>query len=98
MEEKEADRREAEGGAAAGAEEEEPAPDWGRYPAEASAIIVHHDSILRNKRLLWTYMCAAPLRPHHTFVAGSHLPSFALQTSAFRCQLPVGLCTMPYTR
>ena len=31
-------------------------PDWGRYTSEASAIIVHHDSILRNKRLLFTYM------------------------------------------
>jgi hypothetical protein len=31
-------------------------PDWSRYTSEASAIIVHHDSILRNKRLLFTYM------------------------------------------
>jgi len=30
--------------------------DWSKYPEEASAIIVHHDSILRNKRVLWTYM------------------------------------------
>jgi hypothetical protein len=33
-----------------------PAVDWSQYPEEASAIIVHHDSILRNKRVLWTYM------------------------------------------
>ena len=33
-----------------------PAVDWSQYPEEASAIIVHHDSILRNKRALWTYM------------------------------------------
>ena len=38
--------------------------DWSRYSEGASAIIVHHDSILRNKRVLWTYMCPpAPFSP-----------------------------------
>ena len=48
-------KREAEG---TSAEEDgaPPAVDWSKYPEEASAIIVHHDSILRNKRVLWTYM------------------------------------------
>lgn len=31
-------------------------PDWSRYSEEASAVLVHHDSILRNKRVMWTYM------------------------------------------
>jgi hypothetical protein len=51
VEEQEVARRREEGND--GAEVE---PDWGRYTSEASAIIVHHDSILRNKRLLFTYM------------------------------------------
>ncbi len=49
MEDQETARREEEG-------EDDAAPDWGRYSNEASAIIVHHESIQRNKRLLYTYM------------------------------------------
>lgn len=30
---------------------------FGEFPEETSAFIVHHTSILRNKRLLLTYMC-----------------------------------------
>lgn len=50
VEEQEEARREASG------EEADTEPDWSRYTSQASAIIVHHDSILRNKRLLFTYM------------------------------------------
>lgn len=53
VEEQEEARRQEEGDEA-GVE-----PDWSRYTNEAAAIIVHHDSILRNKRLLFTYMRAA---------------------------------------
>jgi len=47
--------REANGNAA-DEDGDRPTVDWSKYPEEASAIIVHHDSILRNKRVLWTYM------------------------------------------
>ena len=41
-----------------GAEEpdEELKIDWSYYPEEVSSIVVHHDSILRNKRVLLTYL------------------------------------------
>lgn len=55
MSDQEADRQEL-------AEGVEVDVEWGRYSNEASAIIVHHDSILRNKRVLWTYTCSPP--PH----------------------------------
>ena len=32
--------------------------DWSFYPEQVASIVVHHDSILRNKRVLLTYMCA----------------------------------------
>lgn len=35
---------------------EDVAVDWSFYPEEVSSIVVHHDSILRNKRVLLTYM------------------------------------------
>lgn len=53
VEEQEEARRQEEG------DDADAEPDWSRYTNEASAIIVHHDSILRNKRLLFTYMCAS---------------------------------------
>ncbi|KAK9806721.1 hypothetical protein WJX72_000554 [[Myrmecia] bisecta] len=39
-----------------GTEDEFPGVDWSQQPDEAAAVIVHHESILRNKRLLMTYV------------------------------------------
>ena len=36
-------------------EEEDVEPDWSRYPEAAAASVVHHTSILRNKRMLLIY-------------------------------------------
>ena len=40
------------------ADEEEVDPDWSQHPEDAAASVVHHSSILRNKRLLLIYTCA----------------------------------------
>ena len=37
--------------------------DWGRYPEDAAASVVHHSAILRNKRLLLIYTCAPCCMP-----------------------------------
>ena len=37
-------------------------PNWNEdYPEDATAIVIHHTSILRNKRLLLAYQCASAL-------------------------------------
>lgn len=38
--------------------DDDDACDWTYYPEHVSSIVVHHDSILRNKRVILTYMCA----------------------------------------
>ena len=52
----EAERRNQEDSVVGDEGDEDAGVDWSFYPEQASAIVVHHDSILRNKRTLLTYM------------------------------------------
>lgn len=38
--------------------------NWDKFPEQAAAVIVHHNSILRLKRMLLTYTCAMCLIWH----------------------------------
>mmetsp|Transcript_41816 Transcript_41816/g.99196 ORF Transcript_41816/g.99196 Transcript_41816/m.99196 type:complete len:100 (-) Transcript_41816:622-921(-) len=35
--------------------------DWSSRPEDACAVLIHHDAVLRNKRLLLAYLCGVSL-------------------------------------
>ena len=39
-----------------GEEAEAAGPDWSTVPEKASAVVIHHESILKLKRILLTYL------------------------------------------